>query len=213
MAGGGCCARRGGWRRSDQSEASDLDLAVVDAREHAGGSGRRRTTASGGGAARDRARGLSFMCGSHRDVESEAANSSRASRSARMRRGQRAVRRCGAVRRCYSSELPTTTRCTGTTTSGTGGLLTSLCDSGKASRRREGDDDEGQRQWRLGFQRARAQVLKRRLGFRLAQPWVAAALNRLRARLGVRAKLGRRARGGGTDSDSSPDRALSGGEG
>jgi hypothetical protein len=100
MAGGGCSASRGDWRRSDRSGTSDLDLAVVDAR------GRRAAADGGGGAARDRARGLGFVRGSHRDVAREAANSSRAARSAGTRRGRRAARLGRAARRSNSSELP-----------------------------------------------------------------------------------------------------------
>jgi hypothetical protein len=116
--------------------------------------GRRRMAASGSGAARDRARGLSFVRGLHRDVACETVNSSRAARSAGTRRGRRAARRGGAVRRCYSGKPSSATCHTGSTTRGTGELLTSLRSSGTAPRRRRGGDGEGQR-WRrlLGFRR------------------------------------------------------------
>jgi hypothetical protein len=100
-------------------------------------------------------RGLDFVRDLHRDVECEAADSSMAAWSARMRRRRRAARRGGVVRRRYSGELPTAIQHLGTTTNDTGGLLTSLCDSGAASRRRGGDDGVEQRRWRARVPAAR----------------------------------------------------------
>jgi hypothetical protein len=86
------------------------------------------------GASRDRAWGLGFARGSHQDEAREAKNSSRAARLARTWRRRCRARRGGAARWSNSGELSSATQGTGTTTSGTGGLLTSLRDSGVASR-------------------------------------------------------------------------------
>jgi hypothetical protein len=79
---------------------------------------------------RVRARGLDFVRGLHRNVEREAADSSRAARSARMRRRRRAARQ-----RNFGERLRAT-RGTGSNSSDASGLLTSKRSSGTSSRRR-----------------------------------------------------------------------------
>jgi hypothetical protein len=83
-----------------------------------------------------------------------------AAATAERRRGDRTTRRRGFGAAVNSGEPSSATRCTGTTTSDTGELLTSLRSSGTASRRWSGYDGGEQR-------RRCSRVLVARAGWRL----------------------------------------------
>jgi hypothetical protein len=79
-----------------------------------------------------------------------------AAATAERQRGDRSTRRRRLGAAVNSGELSSATRCTGTTTSDTGELLTSLRSSGTASRRRSGYGGGKQRRRRSRVPAARA---------------------------------------------------------
>jgi hypothetical protein len=112
-------------------------------RATADGVERRRTPANSPVCLNFELGGLDFECALHREVARKTVKPSRAAQAAKTWQRWRTVRRGGVERRRSSDELSSATRGAGTSTSGTGGLLTSLRDSRAAPRRRRGGDGGG----------------------------------------------------------------------
>jgi hypothetical protein len=143
-------------------EASDLDPTTEGAcvRRAAEGDGRWRHAAASGGAAHEIELGGSASCASGARMKRERRGFHLGWCGRRRRDGDDAQRGGVAVN---SGDGYWATRCAGTSTSGTGGLLTSVRDSWVASRRRSGGEGEESTRWRLGFPAA-LESKRRRLG-------------------------------------------------